>query len=82
MFTVQQFFFYAVYKNTCLPFKQVSYFRIKTIFMYSYFPIKSSKIYFSGDHQLVLLESFVMPISDREVSEPPAKRRKGDGNAA
>lgn len=23
-----------------------------------------------------------MPVSDREVSEPPAKRRKGDGNFA
>lgn len=32
----------------------------------------------AGNQQLVLLESFVMPVTDREVLEPPAKRRKGD----
>ncbi|XP_026271877.1 integrator complex subunit 10 isoform X2 [Frankliniella occidentalis] len=32
----------------------------------------------SGEHQLVLLEAFVMPIPERETSEPPPKRRKGD----
>ncbi|KAJ1524001.1 hypothetical protein ONE63_010545 [Megalurothrips usitatus] len=32
----------------------------------------------SGDHQLLLLESFVMPPSEREAAEPPSKRRKHD----
>lgn len=32
----------------------------------------------SGEYQLVLLESFVMPPPDRELSEPPSKRRKAD----
>ncbi|KAK3927358.1 Integrator complex subunit 10 [Frankliniella fusca] len=32
----------------------------------------------SGEHQLVLLEAFVLPPSEQETSEPLPKRRKGD----
>lgn len=33
---------------------------------------------FEGEHQLVLLEAFVMALPEGEMSEPPSKRRKSE----